>query len=123
MHFPACKVALVTALSICISQIHAAPQNVTALKTKIQSFLANQGGNATVPDSVYSYTNGTALTCGIFNAYRSSDLVTQQDGAEYVTEAEQHWYFQPFKHDLGSMAHGICAYSIIRIPACWPTRH
>ena len=90
MHFPACIVTLVTALSI--SRVHAAPQNV---KTKIQSFLATHGGNVTipVPESVYSFSNGTALTCGILNAYRSSDLVTQQDGAEYVTEAEQHWYF------------------------------
>ena len=101
--------ALVTALSICISRIHAAPQNVTALKTKIQSFLATQGGNVTVPESVYSFSNSTALTCGILNAYRSSDLVTQQDGAEYVTEAEQHWYFQPFMHDRGSLI-GFCAY-------------
>ena len=96
MHFPACKVALVTALSTCISRVHAAPQNVTTLKTKIQGFLATQGGNMTVPDSVYSFSNDVALTCGILNGYRSSDLVTQQDGAEYITEAEQHWYFQPF---------------------------
>ena len=101
MHFPACIVALVTALSI--SRIHAAPQDVTTLKAKIQSFLATQGGNVTipVPESVYSLSNGTALTCAILNAYRSSDLVTQQDGAEYVTEAEQHWYFLPFMHDPG----------------------
>ena len=115
MHFPACKVALVTALLICIPRTHAAPQNVTASKTKIQSFLANQGGNVTVPDSVYSFSNGTALTCRILNAYRSSDLVTQQDGAEYVTEAQQHWNFQPFMHDRGSITHGIFAYSIIRL--------
>ena len=99
MHFPACKVALVTALSACISRVYAAPQNITTLKTKIQSFLATQGGNVTVPDSVYNFLNGTALTCGILNAYRSSDLVTQQDGADYVTEADQHWYFQLFMHD------------------------
>ena len=94
MYLPTCKVALVTALSLCISRVHAAPQDVTALKTKIQSFLAAQGAGVIVPESVYQLSNGTALTCGILNAYRSSDLVTQQDGAEYLTEAEQHWYVQ-----------------------------
>lgn len=95
MHFPACKVTLVTALSTCISRVHAAPQNATTLRVKIQGFLTTHGGNVTIPESVYNFSNGTALTCGILNAYRSSDLVTQQDGAEYVTEAEQHWYVQP----------------------------
>ena len=108
MHFPACKVALVAALSTCIPRVHAAPQNLTSVKTKIQSFLATQGGNVTVPDSVYAFSNGTALTCGILNAYRSNDLVTQQDGAEYVTEAEQHWYFQLFMRI--SIAYGFYAY-------------
>lgn len=103
MLFPACKVALVTSLSTCISRIHAAPQNVTSLKTKIQGFLATQAGNVTVPDSVYNFSNGTALTCGILNAYRRSDLVTQQDGAEYLTEAEQHWYVQEFMHGRSSI--------------------
>lgn len=104
MHFPSRKAALVTALSTCISWVHGAPQNVTTLKTKIEGFLATQGGNVTVPNPVYNFSNGTALTCGILNAYRSSDLVTQQDGAEYVTEAEQHWYVRPFVHDRGSFA-------------------
>ena len=103
MHFPASKVALATAVLTCISRVLAVPQNVTTLKTKLQGFLAVQGGNMTVPDSVYNFSNGTALTCGILNAYRSSDLVTQQDGAEYVTEAEQHWCVQPCMHDRGSI--------------------
>ena len=103
MLFPACGVVLLTALSTFISQVYAAPQNVTALKTRIEAFLATQDGNVTVPDSVYNYSNGTALTCGILNAYRDSDLVTQQDGAEYVTEAEQHWYVQHFMHNRGAI--------------------
>ena len=127
MHFPACKVALVTALSTCISLTCAAPQNVANLKTKIQSFLATQGGgNVTVPESVYHVSNGTALTCGILNAYRSKDLVTQQDGVEYLSEAEQHWYVSPFMHDQGSTiyrSYALCLpkSALFRSPTAWLT--
>ena len=95
---------------------------MTALKTQIQSFLATQGVGVTVPESVYRFSNGTTLTCGTLKAYRSSEFVTQQDVAEYIIEAEHHWYVQPFMHDRGSIAHsahGFCACEIFSPQAAY----
>ncbi|KAL9012925.1 MAG: hypothetical protein Q9173_002346 [Seirophora scorigena] len=73
--------------------VHAAPPT---LASKLQGYLASHGVNASVSAAAYaSQTYGTpntvALTCGILNAYRDKDLVTAQDGQEYVSEAQQHW--------------------------------
>ena len=98
-YFPAYKFVTlaVTALSLNSVSVNAAPQNqnTNSLTSKVQAYLRSQGVNATIPASAQSYggsSNTTSFTCGILKAYRNSDLVTPLDGAEYVNEAEQHWY-------------------------------
>ena len=109
MHFPACKVARVMALSLCISGSCSLIEAYNLEDQDSKAFLPLTAGLWQF-QSVYNFSTATALICGILNAYRSRDLVTQQDGVEYIIEAEERWCLQSFMHDRGFIVHGFCVH-------------